>query len=131
MTTRPIVVEADDREWETWPADRVAERGDVEWKTLVSRGVVDSRSLTLGIARLAPGGVLRRHRHAQDEVYLVIEGEGVVIVEGASRAVRAGSSVFIPGNCRHSIECTGQTPLRFAYVLAADSFDDVTYVFGD
>jgi quercetin dioxygenase-like cupin family protein len=131
MTTEPTVVDADEREWESWPPNQVAERGDVAWKTLVSRGQTNSRGLTLGVARLDPGGVLRRHRHAQDEIYFVVEGTGVVTVDGARHAVRPGAGVFLPGHCAHSIECTGETALRFAYVLAADSFADVEYVFGD
>lgn len=131
MTPEPIVVDSDDREWETWPADQVPERGDVEWKTLVSRGHTDSRRLTLGVARLASGGVLRRHRHDQDEVYLVIEGTGVVTVDGIRRPVRAGTAVFLPGARPHGIECTGDTELRFAFVFAADAFADVDYRFGD
>ena len=130
MRPEPIVVDPDDREWESWPADQVAERGDVEWKTMVSRGHTDSRSLTLGVARLAPGGALHRHRHDQDEVYLVIEGTGVVTVDGIRRSVRAGTGVFLPGAKPHGIECTGDTELRFAFVLAADCFAEVDYRFG-
>jgi hypothetical protein len=36
--------------------------------------------------------------------------------------------VFIPGNALHSLEATN-AELRFADVFAADSMDDVEYVF--
>lgn len=129
--TEPIVVDADDREWETWPTDQVAERGDIAWKTLVSGDRTESRGLTLGVARLPPGGILRRHRHAQDEVYFVVEGTGTVTIDGVRSFVQPGAGVFLPGESAHSIECTGETALRFAYVLAADSFLDVDYRFDD
>jgi oxalate decarboxylase/phosphoglucose isomerase-like protein (cupin superfamily) len=43
--------------------------------------------------------------------------------------VAAGTTVFIPGSAIHAIGATGDGELRFAYVLAADAFEDVTYVF--
>jgi quercetin dioxygenase-like cupin family protein len=110
--------------WETWPDTLQEERGRVFWQTLVA-----GEGLTLGVAKLAPGDSLHEHRHEQSEVYLVLEGTGVVTVDGKARAVAGGSAVLIPGNALHSCENTGDAELRFAYVLAADSFDDVEYVF--
>ena len=85
--------------------------------------------LTLGVASLPPGEVLRAHRHEQAEVYLVTAGQGLVTVDGDARSVGPGTAVFIPGNAVHSCANTGVGELRFAYVLAADSFADVEYVF--
>ena len=119
----------DDREWETWPAHQVAQRGNVWWKTLISAGTTDSNALTLGVGRLPPGAMLREHRHEQPEVYLVLEGSGVVTIDGSARPVGAGAGVFIPGNAPHSLECTGDRELRVAYAFAADAFEDVEYVF--
>jgi mannose-6-phosphate isomerase-like protein (cupin superfamily) len=72
----------------------------------------------------------RPHRHEQHEAYFVLERTGVVTIDGSSRPVAPGATVFIPGNVVHSIESTGETELRFAYVFAADAFEDVEYVFG-
>jgi quercetin dioxygenase-like cupin family protein len=124
--SEPVFVDEAERGWETWPDDLVDERGHVFWKTLVG-----GEGLTLGIARLAPGEELRRHRHAHAEVYLVSTGAGVVTVDGERRDVGPGSAVFIPGNAEHSCANTGAAELRFAYVLAADAFAEVEYVFLD
>jgi quercetin dioxygenase-like cupin family protein len=129
MGREPVVVSADEREWETWPAHQVAQRGNVWWKTLISAGTTESSALTLGVGRLPPGATLREHRHEQPEVYLVLEGSGVVTIDGSTRRVDAGAAVFIPGNAAHSIECMGDTELRVAYAFAADAFEDVEYVF--
>lgn len=131
MSQQPVVVEQDAREWEAWPADQVAERGEVEWRTLISAGLTRSAALTMGVARVPPGGSLRAHRHEQPEAYLVLDGTGVVTVDGTERTLREGVAVFIAGNARHAVRATGDRDLRFAYVLAADSFDDVEYRFGD
>jgi mannose-6-phosphate isomerase-like protein (cupin superfamily) len=131
MSQEPVVVREKDREWETWQDEDVAKRGLVYWRTLVSGGVTQSETLTLGIAKIPPGEALNEHRHQQAEIYLVLEGSGLVRIDSASRPVEAGTAVFIPGNALHSCENTGASELRIAYVLAADSFDDVDYVFED
>ena len=131
MSSEPVVMHEDDREWQGWPQEQVAERGNVRWKTLISAGLTASESLTVGVAQLSPGEMLRAHRHQQAEAYLVLDGAGIVTVDGSAHAVGPGAGVFIAGNAVHSVESTGQTDLRVAYVLAADSFEDVEYVFGE
>jgi quercetin dioxygenase-like cupin family protein len=85
----------------------------------------------MGVARLPPGGSLLPHRHEQPKAYFVLDGTGVVTISGAARTLREGVAVFIPGNALHSVEGTGESDLRFAYVLAADAFEDVEYRFSD
>ena len=129
MSQEPVVSREGDQEWETWNEEDIAKKGLVYWKTLISKGVTPSENLTLGVARLPPGGALHEHRHTQEEVYLVLEGSGLVTVGGAETAVEAGSAVFIPGDVPHSCENTGASDLRVAYVFPADSFEEVEYVF--
>ncbi len=127
--TKPVFVHESEREWEIWPEPLVEERGRIFSRTLVSGDTTPSDGLTLGVAKLAPGEELRAHRHEQAEVYLVTAGEGLVTVDGETRSVGTGGAVFIPGNALHSCANTGTNELRFAYVLVADSFADVEYVF--
>jgi mannose-6-phosphate isomerase-like protein (cupin superfamily) len=129
MGAEPVVVTPSEREWETWADEQVAERGAVWWKTLISGDRTHSAGLTLGVARVPPGAELRRHRHDQPEVYLILEGAGVVVGAASSRDVGPGDGVFLPGDALHALRCTGERELRLAYVLAADSFADVTYRF--
>src|SRR5919108_1835283 len=131
MNSEPVVVHEHDREWQSWAPEQVAERGNVRWKTLISAGLTGSESLTLGVARLSPGETLPAHRHEQAEVYLVLDGAGIVTIDGSAHAVGPGAGVFIAGDVVHSVESTGQTELRVAYVFAADAFEDVQYVFGE
>ena len=131
MDRGPVVRRERDLDWETYEEAEIPKKGLVYWKTLISGGVTPSERLTLGVASLPPGGALHEHRHSQEEVYLVIEGNGLVRVGGEEFAVDAGSAVFIPGDVAHSCENTGSKELRFAYAFPADSFDDVEYVFGN
>ena len=125
----PVVVTEAEREWEGWPESEVEQRGRVQWRTLISAGLTPSAGLTLGIARVAPGEALREHRHAQEEVYLVLEGEGVVHLAGRPHPVGAGSAVFIPGDVPHGCENPGPGELRLAFAFATDAFEDVEYRF--
>jgi quercetin dioxygenase-like cupin family protein len=124
-----IAVHESDREWQSWPEELVAQRGAVLWRTLVSGDRTPSSALTLGVAKIAPGDEVHEHRHAQAELYFVLTGEALVTVDGEARTVGPGTAVFIPGNAFHSCANRGSGELRFAYVLAADSFGDVEYVF--
>jgi hypothetical protein len=78
MERGPIVSREVDQEWETWSEEDIPQKGLVYWKTLISKGVTRSENLTLGVASLPPGGALNEHRHTQEEVYLVLEGSGLV-----------------------------------------------------
>jgi len=124
----PVNIHPEECEQEGWqdPA-----RGDVQWWTLLSADRTPSDSMTCGIAEIGPDveGALVNHRHAQAEVYHILSGQGVVTVEGEEYAVRAGSTMFIPGNLEHGARNTGQEPLRLFYIFAVDSFEEVKYEF--
>ena len=119
---RPVVANVADREWTGWPAGQTGERGAIEWKTLISGDLTTSDTLSLGVARVAPGASLNPHRHPQAEVYLVLGGTGEL-------RVAAGAAVFIPAGAVHAITCTGERELTFAYAFATDSTANVVYDF--
>jgi quercetin dioxygenase-like cupin family protein len=129
MDREPVVVQESAREWETWPDEEIARKNLVYWKTLLSGDLTHSEALTMGVAKIPPSEALREHRHLQEEIYIVLEGAGSVTIDGKTRAVAAGSAVFVPGNAVHSCENTGMSDLRIAYVFAADSFEEIEYVF--
>ena len=126
MGGKPVAVREKERRWEVFGDGG----GDVLFKTLISGDVTPSEDLTLGVAKLPPGETLAPHHHRQAEVYLVLAGEGVVRIGPETRTVEAGTAVFVPGGVVHACENTGRSEMRVAYVLAANSFGDVEYVFG-
>jgi mannose-6-phosphate isomerase-like protein (cupin superfamily) len=121
---QPQVRDSSEVESEVWD-DPV--RGDVSSRVLFSADRTPTASLYTGLAALTPGGWLGLHRHAQAEVYHLVEGSGVVVLDGVEHPVAAGSAVFIPGDAEHGIRNTGDGPLRFA--VATNSIDDVVYRF--
>ena len=131
MATEPVVIREDERGWKALRGEEAAAPEAAVYKTLISGGLTRSESLTLGVAKILSGAALSAHRHRQPEVYLVLAGEGSVRVGAGVKPIKAGSAVFVPGDTVHSCENTGTSELRLAYVLAADSFDDVEYIFED
>jgi quercetin dioxygenase-like cupin family protein len=121
----PPVLEEADRPVEGWHD----ERGHLTWRTLFSAGATPTDTLVSGVAELPEGGFLALHRHDQAETYYVLSGEGVVTLDGVEHPIRPGSNVFIPGGHEHGARNTGAAVLRVFYVLAADDFGDVEYVF--
>jgi quercetin dioxygenase-like cupin family protein len=106
-------------------------RGRIRFRTVFSSEETATTGLTAGLAEMAPGGRLNVHRHEPAEVYHVLEGQGTVFLDGEVHPVRAGSAVFIPGSAWHGIRNTGDSALRFHYVLQADGMADVEYDFGE
>ena len=64
--------------------------------------VHESPGLELGVYVLvAPEPENRQQPHADDEVYVVLEGDGVLEVEGESVRVTEGSAVFVEAGAEH------------------------------
>lgn len=58
-------------------------------------------SMSAGLYVLPAGGVDRQKPHAEDELYYVVSGRGVINVAGEDRAVQAGSIVFVAAGVEH------------------------------
>ncbi len=119
----PTVVHEADVAAEHW-SDAV--RGVLSFRTL---GVAQATGLSAGTAVIGPGGWLGLHRHAPAETYYVLEGEGLLTLEGQEHALTPGVVVHVPGGAEHGVRQLGSAELRFFYVFAAGSFDDVEYAF--
>jgi mannose-6-phosphate isomerase-like protein (cupin superfamily) len=46
----------------------------------------------------------RQQPHEEDEVYLVLEGGGVLVVEGERMPLRAGQAAYVPARVEHHFE---------------------------
>ena len=59
------------------------------------------------------------HRHkVQEQVYHVLEGEGLMQIDGNDRVVRRGDYIFLPPGVDHAISNTGLTDLIFLVVTS-------------
>jgi len=104
------VIEHADRPWGTYTV--LAEADDFKVKTI----------------EVQPGQCLSYQRHSRrSEHWLVVGGEGVVILDGNSTDVRRGDAVDVPLGMAHRIQNTGDVPLVFVEVQLGDYFgeDDI------
>ncbi len=65
-----------------------------------------------------PSGATPPHRHDCEEVVVVLDGEGVLLIEGREERFRAGDTVIIPRDVPHQIIAGGDRPLRLVAALA-------------
>jgi mannose-6-phosphate isomerase-like protein (cupin superfamily) len=63
--------------------------------------VHQSPGLELGVYVLVAPEPDRQQPHADDEVYVVLEGRGVLDVEGKQIELREGHAVFVPAGALH------------------------------
>jgi mannose-6-phosphate isomerase-like protein (cupin superfamily) len=89
--------------------------GDREFRYLVTHetGCEDATQF-FGI--IAPGRA-PDHSHVYDEVIYVLEGEGALHGGGADRPVSAGSCIHLPPLFVHSLENSGDGPMRIVAVF--------------
>jgi quercetin dioxygenase-like cupin family protein len=59
---------------------------------------------SLAEATLAPGQSTQRHYHRlSEEIYLLVEGGGLMEVDGEEREVGAGDAILIPAGAWHTL----------------------------
>jgi len=121
MSRAPFVVEEGAVEVES------GEDRGVIWRTLTSADRTPTSELTSGVCEIAPGCELALHRHPPLELYYFLEGTGVVTLGASDHAVRAGTTISIPGDTPHRIRNTGTATLKLFYVFPTASFTEVEY----
>ncbi len=90
----------------------------------LARGTT-ARKLGASIDTLAPGkrGCPYHLHHAQEEMFIVLEGQGTLRVAGEMLPLRAGDVVFIPAGPAypHQIINTSAEPLKYLSVSTQES----------
>jgi quercetin dioxygenase-like cupin family protein len=89
--------------------------GDREFRYLVTEEV-GCRDMTQFFGVIAPGRA-PDHSHVYDEVIYVLEGEGVLHGGGEDKPVSAGSCIHLPPFFVHSLENSGDAPMRIVAVF--------------
>jgi uncharacterized cupin superfamily protein len=92
--------------------------------TRLARGTA-ARKLGASIDTLAPGklGCPYHLHHAQEEMFVVLEGEGTLRVAGEMLPLRTGDVVFIPPGPEypHQIINTSSAPLKYLSVSTQEA----------
>lgn len=83
---------------------------------------------SLAEAWLEPGQATQRHYHARsEELYVLLDGEGELEVDGERARVGPGDAILIPPGALHQIWADGDAPLRFLCCCAPPYSDEDTF----
>lgn len=81
-------------------------------------GKVNGEYFCQGYSVIYPGGSIPMHNHETIETYTILQGEGEMTVDGETRHVIPGDSVYIDHNQHHSLVNSGDRDLHVMYVYA-------------
>lgn len=85
---------------------------------------VETESLTIKVS-LKQGNEMKYHSHKyRDEVWTVIEGEGIVIIDGENKKVVPGDVIKLPRLCKHTIRAVTDIKLIEVQCGTAISVED-------
>lgn len=88
-------------------------------KAIVSPDTMHSRFFDHRISCYEPGAYVEAHVHKiQEQIYHVLSGEGILILDGEHRLVRANDVTFIPPGVVHEFHCTGTDTLVFLVITS-------------
>jgi quercetin dioxygenase-like cupin family protein len=75
------------------------------------------KSMTAGSMLLKPGQEPHPpHQHPDEEILLITEGTGTILVHGKETSVHPGSMMYCEGNHLHGVKNTSAAPMRFFYL---------------
>jgi mannose-6-phosphate isomerase-like protein (cupin superfamily) len=68
-----------------------------------------------------PGKSQIPHKHSNDQIYIIIEGTGILSVEPETAVVVKGQRIFIPGGKMHGIKNESKEILSYISLSAKES----------
>ena len=75
-------------------------------------------SLAVWVQRIEAGGATPPHRHDCEEVVVIQEGAGTLIMYGREHSFRAGDTLIVPRNEVHQIINSGSATLQLLAALS-------------
>jgi len=88
-------------------------------KPLAAPGTLKTKHLDYRISMYQPMAYVKRHSHkVQEQVYHVLEGEGLMEIGEETRVVRRHDVIYLPPGVEHSINNTGVQDLVFIVVTS-------------
>lgn len=96
--------------WREFPAHH----GGALSKALVHPETTGSKLIDYRISTYQPMAYVARHKHkVQEQVYHVLDGEGLMEIGDETRVVRKGDVIFITPGTEHAVHNSGLGDLTF------------------
>jgi mannose-6-phosphate isomerase-like protein (cupin superfamily) len=94
-------------------------------KPLVMPDTAGSKHIDYRISMYQPMAHVAKHKHAvQEQVYHVLEGEGLMEIGNTRQVVRKHDVIFLPPGVEHSIANSGLVDLVFLVVTSPVTDDE-------
>ncbi|HBR94081.1 MAG TPA: cupin domain-containing protein [Opitutae bacterium] len=91
----------------------LAELVDYQEGQVTSRTLAQNKHLNLTVFAFAQGEGLSTHHSTGDALVQVLDGKGILTIDGQSQEVVAGQSIVLPANIPHAVDA----PEKFKMLL--------------
>jgi len=110
---KPSIRNIAEEPWQQFPGHS----GSALSKALVRPETTGSRQIDYRISTYQPMAYVERHVHkVQEQIYHVLDGEGLMEIDNERRVVRKHDVIFIPPGAWHAMYNTGLGDLTFIVV---------------
>ena len=92
----------------------------IVWSCAATVGSLRVPALSAGLYVLPAGGADLQQPHTEDELYYVVSGRGAIQVAGESRAVEAGSVVFVKAGDDHRFHSIAEELVILVFFAPAE-----------
>ena len=89
---------------------------------LASPRTCDAKQLTTSLVEIKPGGEQRLHSHVPEQIYYILEGNGLMSVGDNTAHVERDDCIYIPSGAPHGLKNDGTMLLRY-FSAAVPSFE--------
>jgi len=112
---KPVIRNIAEVPWKEYP-DHF---GGALSKPLVNPESAGARHLDYRISMYQPMAYVKLHKHkVQEQVYHVLDGEGLMEIAAERRVVRKHDVIYLPPGVEHSIQNSGLSDLVFLVVTS-------------
>ena len=92
--------------------------GGGTFNILIDEEMSRAKYFSLLVNEMAPGYKSREHSHEVEHCWYILKGTGTIQMGGVTYPIKPGDAVFAPIGVPHTVECTGNEPLRYVVVYA-------------
>jgi mannose-6-phosphate isomerase-like protein (cupin superfamily) len=98
------------------PMETSGVRGVRDLKVLYPETGVETKTLIMGIVEIEINSHSPLHRHNCEEVYYVLQGNGIIESDGVKYEFETGDAIYNKENTKHRVYNTGQDLVRLLVV---------------
>ncbi len=84
---------------------------------------ITTRHIEAGVLRLRRNEKDTQQPHLVDEVYFVIDGNGLININGENYSIKEGTSIFVPARTEHRFHSNSEDLVVF-YALGSNNTRD-------